>query len=210
MGASSLFFSMNAFDKLPVELCDLISKFSVLAQAESLHGLYTLTRLSKRNYAIFNPFLYRILDNDALRVLAASQASRIPLASPHPASFVKELKLEYNVDEDHSEEEMRKSLKTFRKDVGRAMANMIAHAFGDAPGLQVFWIDCAFLSFPELLGKVDFSVFTRLRDVAIRCEFPKANIKKCLKMLVCKEIPYHRSTLNNFSESHMWSFFDLP
>ncbi|KAE9408341.1 hypothetical protein BT96DRAFT_970683 [Gymnopus androsaceus JB14] len=35
----------------------------------------------------------------------------------------------------------------------------------------------------ELLGKVDFSVFTRLRDVAIRCEFPKANIKKCLKMM---------------------------
>ncbi|KAE9408338.1 hypothetical protein BT96DRAFT_932581 [Gymnopus androsaceus JB14] len=63
------------------------------------------------------------------------------------------------------------------------MANIIAHASGDAPGLQVFWIDCPFLSFPELLGKVDFSVFTRLHDTTIRCEFPKANIKKCLKML---------------------------
>jgi len=50
-----------------------------------------------RLYMIFNPFLYRILDNNALRVLAASQASKIPLASPHAPSFVKQLRLEFNV-----------------------------------------------------------------------------------------------------------------
>ncbi|KAE9408339.1 hypothetical protein BT96DRAFT_985681 [Gymnopus androsaceus JB14] len=143
---------MNAFDKLPVELYDLISKFTVNAHGGLLCGLCVLTQLSKRNYMIFNPFLYRILDNNA-----------IPLASPHPASFVKELWLNFIVHGDHPEEEKRESLNMFRRDVGLAMANIIAHASGDAPGLQVLWIDCDFLPFPELLDK--------------------ANIKECLKML---------------------------
>ncbi len=175
----SLMDSQSGFDKLPVELCGLI--FDSIQYTETVS---VLSAVSKRNYAIFTPLLYQTARTNALGTLAMPAQSRTPLKSPHPASFVKELELEFKLDEDQSEEQMRQELKMFRRDIGRAMENLITHApSGGPPKLQTYWFACEFLSFPEAFGKVDLSLFSALKEVKLQCEFPKTNIRKCLSML---------------------------
>ncbi|KAE9386388.1 hypothetical protein BT96DRAFT_1006136 [Gymnopus androsaceus JB14] len=166
---------MNFLERFPVEICGLIAE-----SCETPHELSLLSQQSKRCYEIFNPFLYRTLDIAALPTLATSQESRIPLNGLHPASFVRELGLIYHVDVDQSEEQQSNSLNSFRQDFVRAMANISSHG----SGLRIFRLDCPILSFSEMLGNVNLSMFTRLCDVTIRCEFPKENISVCLVILV--------------------------
>ncbi|KIK51496.1 hypothetical protein GYMLUDRAFT_50517 [Collybiopsis luxurians FD-317 M1] len=177
----------SGFNALATELYHLIAE-----ELKNLGSIYALTRVSKRAYAAYNPLLYRNIESPALSTLAQTEKSRLPLDGPHPASFVKRIRLNFPfeddpelIDEDEEREKAKKrkgpvALAEFKKLVPAAMDNVVFYA--PHTGIKSIEFQCFDLSLAEAFNKVDFCVFSSLEKVLISCPFPTVTLRRSRAM----------------------------
>ncbi|KAE9398269.1 hypothetical protein BT96DRAFT_38687 [Gymnopus androsaceus JB14] len=126
---------MDRFSALPDEILDLIS-----GEVQDYRSLFYLSLVSKNCYHVFSPRLYESVKSGdrQLGTVASLENERVPLTGPHPASFVKNLELEFcpfyplnpNPDLETKKWQEEETVRTnlFKKRAESALNNITKHA----------------------------------------------------------------------------------
>ncbi|KAE9388625.1 hypothetical protein BT96DRAFT_429203 [Gymnopus androsaceus JB14] len=194
---------MDHFSVLPNEILDLFS-----TEIQERGSLFSLSLVSKNCYDLFNRRLYefvcadRQIRPDQIRTFALSQSERMPLIGPHPASFVKTLKLKFIQYEDMEGEEQTPTRlqgdieeDLFRTQIIPALKNIAEHS-----GLYRLELFFPNVSLDKGIKDQSSIVFGHLREIIIGCPIPN---KKSLDIFesICRGSPSL-----NYLELNWWRF----
>ncbi|KAE9398267.1 hypothetical protein BT96DRAFT_1020262 [Gymnopus androsaceus JB14] len=159
---------MDRFSALPDEILDLIS-----GEVQEPRSLFYMSLVSKNCYHVFSRRLYESVKSGDKQIdtLALLENERIPLTSPHPASFVKTLELEFfpldpewDVEEKEWQEQETIRENLFKRQADSALNNVAKYAILRRLSLR----------FPKIhlhkgLGKLNSIKLGHLRHLAVRC-----------------------------------------
>ncbi|KAE9385531.1 hypothetical protein BT96DRAFT_1006954 [Gymnopus androsaceus JB14] len=133
--------SQSRFATLPAEL------HGEIASKADISTLSLLSRVSHSFYGYCNALLYHNVNNASVPTLALQQEDRLPLTSPHPATFVKGVTI---LDRDGFYDEPWEDgeKERLKEHIPAAMNNILKYAPKD--GVRSFAFKARYISLPEM------------------------------------------------------------
>ncbi|KAE9398259.1 hypothetical protein BT96DRAFT_920923 [Gymnopus androsaceus JB14] len=178
---------MDRFSALPDEILDLIS-----GEVQEPRSLFYLSLVSKNCYHVFGRRLYESVKSGDKQIdtVALLENERRPLTSPHPASFVKTLELEFfpldpewDVEEKEWQEQETIRENLFKRQADSALKNVAKYAV-----LRRLELDFPEINLHEVLKKLTLTKFGHLRQLVIRCPIPERQSLELFESL-CQSSP---------------------
>lgn len=205
----------SLFATLPVELHHEIASYS------NIDCLSRLSQISKTFHEHYNPVLYQNVNGAALPTLGIPQEDRFPLTGPHPATFLRSMRIvgrkrcepkhHSNVAQQKVEDQI--VADRLETQISAAMVNICKYTSKDS--LRSFSFIHPSARFLEVFTTNSVCALSSLESLAIACCFPQESAVEHIIVfprLVRSWLPHASSvmftSLRLFVEVVMWSFLD--